>query len=244
MLYFLVLVIGVLPSLLWLIFYLRKDVHPEPKRLILEVFLYGMLVGFFVIFLGKLAKIPAELLKKSGFPFLSAVFYWFLGVALIEEFLKYWVVKNKILRHPEFDEPTDAMVYMITAGLGFAALENVLIFFRELFPEKVLLFSEEILILLLIRFLSGTFLHALCAGMVGYFLALWKFLGKTKIQIFYGLTLAVLLHGIYDFSIMEIENEKLRVFIPLFVLIFLGFLVSFFFERLRKVSKRNYDKIL
>ena len=31
-------IFGVLPSLAWLSYYLRKDVHPEPKRMVLAIF--------------------------------------------------------------------------------------------------------------------------------------------------------------------------------------------------------------
>ena len=48
---------GILPALLWLIFWLREDrLHPEPRRFILYVFLTGMLVVPFVLPLEELAQ--------------------------------------------------------------------------------------------------------------------------------------------------------------------------------------------
>jgi RsiW-degrading membrane proteinase PrsW (M82 family) len=36
-------------------------------------------------------------------------------------------VRLKALRDPEFDEPIDAMLYMIIVALGFATIENILV---------------------------------------------------------------------------------------------------------------------
>ena len=36
-------ILGLLPSLTWLSYYLTKDLHPEPKKMILKIFLWGAL---------------------------------------------------------------------------------------------------------------------------------------------------------------------------------------------------------
>jgi len=221
-------IFGVLPSIIWLFYYLRKDVHPEPKRLVLKIFLWGMLAAFPALLIEIGAK---NLIIKLDFSLLSKIFYWFLAVALVEEFLKYLVVRDKILKDPEFDEPVDAMIYMLISGLGFAALENVLIF---LYQKSLFLSFGETLILLIFRFFSATFLHALCSALVGYFLALRFF--KKQGSIVFGLAISTLLHGLYNFSIMETEGN-LRIVIPIIILISLAFLVSLAFKRLQKNEK-------
>ena len=40
---------GLAPSAAWLLFYLRKDVHPESNRMILKVFFFGMIVALPVV---------------------------------------------------------------------------------------------------------------------------------------------------------------------------------------------------
>jgi len=45
MTYFLCLIFGLAPSIIWLLFFLRKDVHPESNRMIILVFLLGMAVA-------------------------------------------------------------------------------------------------------------------------------------------------------------------------------------------------------
>jgi len=153
-------------------------------------------------------------------------------VALVEEFLKFLVVKEKVLRNPEFDEPIDAMIYMIISALGFAAGENILI----LVPLKYTLFSE-IFGVSLLRFLGATFLHALCAAIIGFFIGLSFFEEKRRGKlIFFGLTLAILLHGFYNFSIMKGEGS-LKLLVPLLLLLIAAIFVSFGFKKLKSTGK-------
>lgn len=187
---------GTLPGLIWLLYYLRKDVNPEPKGMILKVFFYGMLVTFPAVFL----EISIANLTKNitFFPFLLFVFNILFGVALVEELLKFMVVKKAVLKSPEFDEPIDAMIYMIVSALGFATAENILVLF--------LLRSglNQMFEISLLRFLGATFLHALASAIVGFFIGL-SFFDKTHRRklIFLGMVWAVMLHGLYNFSIMS-----------------------------------------
>src|SRR3989344_6660245 len=126
--YPLYIIFGTLPSIIWLLFYLKRDVHPESNKMVLKIFFLGILVSIPAVFL------EIEIFKLFGLfhfsPFLLAVLNTFIGVALVEEFLKYLVVRNQVLKHPECDEPIDVMLYMIISALGFAALENILILFQ------------------------------------------------------------------------------------------------------------------
>lgn len=221
------IIFGVLPSFIWLLFYLRKDVHPEPKRMVIKIFFWGMLAAFPAILLEMGAR---DLIKEFDFSLISKIFYWFLSVALVEEFLKYLVVRDKVLKNPEFNEPVDAMLYMIISGLGFAASENILVFLSQ---KLLFLPLEETLSLLIFRFFSATFLHALASAVIGYFLALYFF--KKQGAIIFGLGISTLLHGLYNFSIMEAEGN-LRIIIPLAILITLAFAVSLGFKKLKKIK--------
>ena len=231
--YSLYIIFGILPSIIWLLFYLRQDVHPEPKIIILRVFFWGMLAALPIILLETGFR---DFLDGFSSSLLIKIVYWFLGVALVEEFLKYLVVRDKVLRDPEFDEPIDAMIYMMIAALGFAALENILVF---LSPEVFFLPLEETLILVIFRFISATFLHALSSGIVGYFLALSFFKQKGGLKtIIIGLGISTLLHGLYNFSIMEMGGN-LRIVIPIIILVGLAIFVSLGFKRLKKITLRR-----
>jgi len=245
MIYFLLIPLGFLPSVIWLLFYLRKDAHPESKRMIVKIFFYGMLAAIIA------AIIEVEISFVLGFfgsgfikylPFLFFLFYQFIIVALTEELSKFLIVKEKIINNPEFDEPVDLMIYMIVTALGFAALENILVLFSGQQPA---LLSDAIVVVSL-RFLGATFLHALCSGILGYFLAR-SFLAPAKSSkiIIFGVLLACFLHGLFNLSIIEIEkglnsgNSFLlfgAIAFLVFLLICLAFFVSFGFKKLKEAA--------
>jgi len=221
---------GVLPSAIWLLFYLRKDSHPESNRMILKIFFYGMLIAIptVLIEIGILGDVEKLILS----PFSMSILKIFVGVALIEEFLKYLVVREKVIIHHEFDEPLDTMLYMIIAALGFAASENILILFSQ-GPNSLF---QDTLSISLFRFVGATFLHALCSGAFGYFLAWSYYEPKNKMKFaIVGIGLATLLHGLYNFSIMKM-NDSLKFFVPLVILIGLAIFVSLGFKKLKKIK--------
>ena len=226
--YTLYIVFGILPSLIWLNFYLRRDVGPEPKLMILKIFCYGMLATIPAIFLE--TAIFGEFSKLNFSSSVIFILNIFLGVALVEESLKFLAVKFGVLKNPEFDEPVDAMIYMITAALGFAAVENVLI----LLNLKPL---SEIFGVSLFRFLGATFLHTLSSGICGFFIGLSFFNTKGRGRLVsIGLVLAILLHGFYNFYIMKGEGS-LKILIPFLLLTIAAIFVSFGFKKLRKLAK-------
>lgn len=226
------IIFGILPSLTWLFYYLRKDVHPESNSMILKIFAFGALVTLPVFFI----QIGLNfLLEKIALPsLLNSLLYWFIVIALTEELFKFLVVKMKVIGSPELDEPLDIMLFMVISALGFAALENILYLFS---PISTISFADLInrtLIISFIRFIGATFLHTLCAGTIGYFLAL----GICKSQKRYllaGFLIAVLLHGLYNFSIMKLEG-MLKIAIPVAILILLAYFVITGFEKLKKLK--------
>jgi len=219
---------GLFPSLIWLNFYLRRDVRPEPKLMIVKVSFFGFLAILPAFFLE--TAIIREFGKLNLSPFLLSTLDIFFGVALVEEFLKFLVVKDKVLIDPEFDEPVDAMIYMISAALGFAAGENLLVLFPLKFSVLPQIFSISLL-----RFLGATFLHTLASGILGFFIGLsLRPRGKKWQLIFIGLALAILLHGFYNFSIMELEGN-LKILIPSTLLIISAFFLSFSFKKIKNL---------
>ena len=227
---------ALLPSIIWLLFFLRKDAHPESNRMVMKIFFWGMLVTSpaILIEMGFLNILERGMFglefKISGSIIL--ILYIFIGIALVEEFLKYLVVKDKVLKNPEFDEPVDVMLYMIIAALGFAALENILI----LWPLTSSFYLFETFLVSAFRFIGATLLHALCSAMVGYFLALAIFYTKKRTRlILSGLTGAVVLHGLFNFSIITFEGS-LKFILPSFILIGLAIFVSFGFKKLKKMK--------
>jgi RsiW-degrading membrane proteinase PrsW (M82 family) len=120
---------------------------------------------------------------------------------------------------------------MIIAALGFAAIENMLILFSASY-----IFAEATLLMAL-RFIGATFLHALCSGLLGYFLALSFFATRKKRIKFVlmGLGISTLLHGFFNFCIITIEGY-LKFIIPIIILIALAVFVRFGFKKVKKMT--------
>jgi len=226
---------GISSSLTWLWHYLRKDVLPEPKAAIFKIFIWGMLISFpvFLIELG----LSSALIELNFSGLAAKILYWFVAIALVEEVFKYLIVKSKILNNPVFDEPTDVMIYMVVAAMGFAGLENILYIwapFEEIFAISEVL--NRALVIGFIRFIGATFLHAVCSGMLGYFVALSLNKPKIKLELTaLGLTIAIFLHGLYNFSIIEIGGP-LKLAIPIIILVGLATFVSLGFRHLKKMK--------
>jgi RsiW-degrading membrane proteinase PrsW (M82 family) len=228
------IIFGILPSLTWLSYYLRRDAHPEPKRMILKIFLWGAVITIPVFFVQ--IGLAYLLDKTSISPFLSSLIYWFLVISLTEEIFKYLVVKMKVLNSPHMDEPMDIVIYMIVVALGFAALENILYLFAPAGQFSFNVFISRTLIISFIRFIGATFLHTLCSAVIGYALAISYCDEKNRLlEIIFGITMAVALHGVYDFSIMTLDGH-LKLIVPALVILALAFLVFSGFEKLKKIK--------
>jgi protease PrsW len=231
---------GLAPSIIWLLFYLRKDSHPESNSMILKVFFYGMVSAVFA------AAIEIGLTKiiPQGYSLVLFLIEYFVIVSLVEELSKFLVIKIRVLKDPEFDEPVDAMLYMIIAALGFAALENLLYIFPVLLQQEMSV--SQAMIISLIRFVGATFLHALCSGTIGFFLAYSIFkLKSKKLLLTFGIFLAATLHGLFNISIIGLEgglsrgNNSLLIVSIIALVIILGFLATFVsagFKRLKKIQ--------
>jgi RsiW-degrading membrane proteinase PrsW (M82 family) len=201
---FLSLLAGVLPALFWLWFWLREDKkNPEPRGLILKTFLAGMVSVF-----------PTYLVQQA---FSGHVRYEYLIIFIwpfTEEIAKYVAAYLSAMRSKDFDEPIDAIVYTITAALGFAAAEN---FFFLVKPE----FSILSLITANMRFIGATLLHLLTSATVGSFLALnfYKDRIHKQIGLIIGLLTATVLHSLFNiFIIRDNGGNIFSVFTILWIL--------------------------
>lgn len=215
------LVGGILPALFWLWFWLKEDkAHPEPKRIIFMAFIFGMLAVPVAIFLEKLA------LDQLG----KITFILFLLWAAIEELLKYFAAIVSGLRSKYFDEPIDAVMYLLSAALGFAALENAFFIFSSIADGG---FADGIATSQL-RFVGASLLHVACSALVGFSIAFGLCEPRWKKWIYHavGLLTAVLLHTFFNYLIMVSNGGYLlNVFILLWVIIIV---IVILFEKIKR----------
>ena len=256
MAYILYTLFGLLPSIIWLFFYLKKDAHPESNKMIIKIFFYGMAAAVIAAaieigieasagFFASVSKIEID-----SFSFLTFIMYHLLVIAFIEEATKFFIIRQKVINDKEFDEPTDAMLYMIIIALGFAALENLLylspLLFPSWFPEAIRLSLTQAALVTGFRFIGATFLHALASGLVGFFLAYSICFPKRKyLLLIAGIAIASVLHGLFNISIiglgMGVEDKSpTLIFISISSLIIilssLAIFVSFGFKHLKKIA--------
>jgi RsiW-degrading membrane proteinase PrsW (M82 family) len=184
-------------AIIWFI-YLKDKYEPEPIKHILISFL-----------LGCLSVIPAIILESN----LGAIYpentsdvmvtaIWaFIIVAGSEELSKFIMLRWYAFRQKEFDEPFDGIVYGVMVSLGFAAVENLFYVY------------EGGVSVALLRMVTAVPAHASFGVIMGYYFGLawqnpdvaWKY----KLR---GLLSAIILHGTYDFFLMQSNMPAFALF--------------------------------
>jgi RsiW-degrading membrane proteinase PrsW (M82 family) len=226
----LALLAGTIPSFIWLRYWIKgDDVKPEPLGLIALTFITGML--------GVIAVLPIQKFFLNQFSDNTLlIVIW----AACEEIIKYLACALIAFRTSEITEPIDYPIYLMTAALGFAALENTF-FLIEPFGIRD---TTVALLTTNLRFLGSTLLHSVCSGLIGLMLGLAFFQNKTIRfgSLIIGFIMAIGLHSIFNFFIMERNGENfLEVFAFLWVVSIISILV---FEKVRRMSQAVYMKHL
>lgn len=229
------IILGLTPSLIWLYFYSRKDCHPEPKNLLAQTFLMGIIISPIAIILQFSFSQLASMVTGTSQAVSQNSSYFFLWAATVEEVIKFYAIKILVLKNPEFDEPIDAMIYMITAGLGFAAMENILVMFR-IFPDG----TQTTLATWALRFTGATLLHALSSGLLGYFLAMsWFFQDHKKKLVIIGLIIATIFHFTFNTFLSVFDNRLTGLIYSTSLLMVMAFLVSILFDKIKERHTRT-----
>ncbi len=230
---------GVLPALLWLWFWLKEDANPEPRRVLLLTFIGGMVMAVVALFLEQLAFLAFNNTFKSFSPGFASVFLLFVW-ALIEEMAKYSAARRVALRLPSFDEPVDALIYLITAALGFAALENILFLLKVVGTQGMVVG----LITGNLRFLGATLLHVVTSAIVGASIA-FSFFHKEKFfrNVVGGILLASVLHTLFNFFIIKSRGINLfEILIPLWLAVIVLMLIFEKIKGLKQEDIKNNNK--
>lgn len=212
---------GILPTFVWLWFWLQEDkLHPEPRRLIIITFVAGMLVVPLVI--------PFQLYISGLALSVTAIYILW---ALVEECLKFLAGYIKGIHSKEDDEPIDPVVYMITAALGFSAAENFLYLIDPITAGDLFISVATGNM----RFVGATLLHVVASASVGVALGL-GFYKKKYIRFLYGfigILVAIALHSAFNLFIINSEtNQAINAFYGVWIVI-LALLL--FFEKIKRV---------
>lgn len=210
------LVIALTPGIaLALSVYLTDRYDREPIRLLIKVFILGLL-----------SVIPAGMIESVLMSFnifgglLGSAFTAFIIAGLTEEFIKREIVLRTAFRSKAFDEKLDGIVYSAFAALGFATSENIMyVVFRFAANPYVGLY----------RGIFSVPAHMLFAVTMGYYLSLARFsYTEYDYRIFLRKALVVpaLLHGFFNFILMANIPILFIVFIPYVIYLWISNLIK------------------
>lgn len=230
---------AILPGIIWMMFYLTKDNHPEPKKTILKVFILGLIMAVPVFFIeyGAVKLLDHFTLNESIYYFIQ----YFIIVAITEELFKYFAFKLGALKSAQLDEPFDVTLYMIIAALGFATAENVILFSNNTFQVLI-----DPMTLSLVRFIGANFLHVLCSGIFGFYIAVSFYQTPKRKKLFYkGFLIAVLTHGAFDFLLKYsiIDQGGKTEWTPIIVLVSIILIVSYILLRQSIKKLKNLKSV-
>ncbi len=163
----------------------RDKFDREPASVLFVSFLWGVA-----------ATIPAIVLEIAAGYFkldktINGTFVFaFLGVALVEEFVKFVPLRFYSFTRRSFDEPLDGIVHGVMIGMGFATLENI---GYVLDPQHGGIGTG------LARMVLSVPGHASYGVIMGYYVGKAKFNYERRwILLVTGLVLATFFHGLYD----------------------------------------------
>ncbi len=162
----------------------------------------------FCFFLGMLATIPAIGIQDwsgviSGIKTQSAAITFIASFGVIaasEEIAKCAVLLIAAFPRKFFNEPVDGIVYAVLIGMGFATVENLVYAYN---------FGMDTT---LVRAFTAVPAHFVFAIVQGYFIGLAKFQPTRRIKlILLGLGISIVMHGVYDFLILQELSAWLSV---------------------------------
>jgi len=194
-------VLALVPALLWLAFFYAQDVRePEPKQLVLAVFVLGALLaqGVGVPLIEDVFDVNRWLPVGAIYNVLGSI----LVVGFIQQFLIYAAVRYSIFNSPEFDERVDGVVYTTAAALGYATLLNV---------RFVVQSGGVDLLAGIIRIAVTAMALASFGGLMGYFLGRCKFEDEPVWWMPAGLVLAAMLNGLFNYVRGEVTTTAVHL---------------------------------
>lgn len=183
------IILAIAPALAVCGFIIHKDrFEKEPLWLVVLAFLFGVF-STFPAAIG--TALGGKFIIHNG-NFINTVLFAFLVVAASEEFAKFFFLRYILFKRKEFNEPLDGIVYAVMIGMGFAAIENILYVAQGGFGIAMM------------RMLTAIPAHAVFAIIMGYYVGLAKFDITHKDELLRkGLLYPILLHGAYDFFLMQ-----------------------------------------
>lgn len=226
--FLLIISLGLLPSAIWLFFFIKEHKrHPENPLQIIFAFLLGGITTFLAYY-GQVFLY--EYILSSFAREAPISIFFFAGVEEVLKWLGVVIFVHTASKFGRFVDPMRPMIYAITVALGFAAVENIALLITHSSAVEAAAASSIIFELLVLRFIGATLLHSVTSGIVGFHWA-GAIVKKQNPgwHILAGLFIATLLHAVFNYLII---NYGPTVW-PVIFVIGISFFVLIDFEELK-----------
>ncbi len=212
----LLLLLAVLPGILLVKHvYDLDEIEKEPVPLIKSLLIGGALTCIPAGLLEWVLDMPLGIVAEPG-SYLGDLLQNFIGIALVEELAKYFILKKKTWNSSEFNYRFDGIVYAVSASMGFAILENIM----------YVMSSDGGMMVALTRALLSVPGHGVFGIFMGYYYGAAKQCYNAGEE---GLSSALrkkavwfpmLLHGFYDFALTRDEGMWLLAFFVFIIILY------------------------
>lgn len=228
-----ILTAAILPAALLWLFIWWKDPQKEPTRLLIKAVWYG--IGI-VVPVGLMEAGLQHLLFGEGQPttLIGTTVTAFGIAALPEELSKLFCLWLILRRNPYFDEHFDGIVYAVSIGLGFAAMENI---------GYLIGGGDQWATTAIVRALLAVPGHYAYAVLMGYYYSIYHFTDRSfrvKASI---ILIPFLAHGIYDsLALSGVVDETLGGFAFLILIYFCVRMHKFVYRKMIEQVKRSKEE--
>ena len=201
------IILAILPAAVLGVYIYQKDRgEKDPLPMLAWLFVLGGLTTVSAVIIGVLAETLVTPFVKDG-SLAYILIENFLLVALVEEGGKYFVLKKRTWKSPEFNYTFDAVVYAIVVSLGFATVENILYVSGDTIHTAIM------------RGILAVPGHAIDGVFMGFYYGLarqargWGDEQAVRQNLRRALWVPVLTHGFYDFCLSMESDAFFTVFI-------------------------------
>ena len=193
------------PAYLLKIVYDLDKIEPEPPKLLIYLFIAAGFISIPGAYLIEqiLPDIIFPLLRLYKESLLYNIIDCFVVVALAEEGFKFYLLKIKTWKLPDFDYRFDGVVYAVAVSLGFAAFENIAYVFTMGLRVAA------------IRTLTAIPIHCIAGIYMGHYYGTAKYYdnrgdySRSKFFLMLSVLIPVIIHGFYDlFATYEDDGMK------------------------------------
>lgn len=211
----------------------------EPFGLLAVTFVLSFVFASLAAFLNSVFMPLFGLIPVVGF-----VLFFFLVVGPVEETVKWLAIRVYAYRSSTFDSVVDGAVYGAVAGLGFAAIENLL-YIVQMYAVAGPTGAADPLAAAGQTAVARAFVgpgHVIFSAWAGFYLGLAKFNREHRAPIVVkGLVIAAFIHAVYNTIVSFTAVTATALSFTLFVLVYDGFWFGLLFRKITKYRRLHRE---